>query len=371
MTATEDNVWMARAIALARRGLYTTDPNPRVGCVIVSGGEVVGEGYHRRAGEPHAEIHALQAAGERARGATAYVSLEPCCHHGRTPPCADALIEAGLARVVIGAQDPNPRVAGEGIAGLRAAGIEVTGGVLETQARALNPGFNRRMLEGRPWVRVKLAMSLDGRTAMADGESRWITGEAARRDVQYLRARASAILTGSQTVLADDPLLDVRLDAAELGIDRPVRQPLRVVLDSALRVDPRRRLFNGGGPVLILTANEDRGARRALEAAGAEVAQLPASEGRVALEPALRLLAEREVNELQVEAGPTLCGALLEAGLVDELVIYMAPHLLGDRARGLATLAGVEHMAQRMALRIDDIRAVGDDWRISGTPERG
>jgi diaminohydroxyphosphoribosylaminopyrimidine deaminase/5-amino-6-(5-phosphoribosylamino)uracil reductase len=370
MTAIDDTVWMARAIALARKGLYTTDPNPRVGCVIVRDGANVGEGFHQRAGEPHAEIYALQTAGELARGATVYVSLEPCAHHGRTPPCADALIEAGVTRVVLGAPDPNPRVAGQGIERLRAAGIEVTRGVLEQQATALNPGFNRRMLTGLPWVRVKLAMSLDGRTAMASGESRWITGESARRDAHRLRAMASAILTGSATVLADDPELNVRLDPEALGIEGEVRQPLRVVLDSALRIDPGRRLLtSSGGQVLVMTTSEDDAHRQALEKAGAEVTAVPGEAGHIALEPALRLLGDREVNEVLVEAGPTLCGALLEAGLVNEVVIYMAPHLMGDRARGLVTLPSLERMAQRIALRIDDIRAVGEDWRISGRVE--
>lgn len=361
---------MARAISLARRGMYTTDPNPRVGCVILRDGANVGDGFHRRAGEPHAEIHALRAAGERARGATVYVSLEPCAHHGRTPPCADALIEAGVARVVVGARDPNPRVAGQGIERLRAAGVEVKSGVLEPQATALNPGFNRRMLTGLPWVRVKLAMSLDGRTAMASGESRWITGESARRDAHRLRARASAVITGSGTVLADDPELNVRLDPEALGIEGEVRQPLRVVLDSALRVDPGCRLLcSPGGAVLVLTQSDDRARREALEAAGAEVVAVAGDAGRIALEPALRLLGEREVNELHVEAGPTMCGALLEAGLVNEVVIYMAPHLMGEQARGLFVLPGLERMSQRIGLRIEDIRAVGDDWRISGRPD--
>ncbi len=355
---------MARALQLARLGLYTTDPNPRVGCVMVRDGQVVGEGFHVRAGEPHAEILALRQAGEAARGATVYVTLEPCAHFGRTPPCADALIHAGVARVVAAMVDPNPRVAGQGLARLANAGIEIASGVLQAEARALNPGFISRMERGRPYVRVKLAMSLDGRTAMASGESRWITGEAARRDVQRLRARAGAILTGSGTVLADNPGLDVRLSAQELGIEGPVRQPLRVVLDTRLVCTPEAKLFSTGGPVLVLTAEQDPARHEALRARGAEVEAVASAPRGLDLHAVLELLARREINELHVEAGPILCGSLMQAGLVDELVIYMAPHLMGNDARGLLNL-GLEHMDERVPLRIEDIRAVGGDWRIT------
>ena len=363
-----DHAWMARALQLARRGLYSTDPNPRVGCVLVRDGELVAEGWHARAGEPHAEIHALRAAGERARGATAYVTLEPCSHHGRTPPCADALIEAGVARVVAAMPDPNPLVAGEGLERLRAAGIEVASGVLQAQAEALNPGFVSRMRRGRPWLRCKLAMSLDGRTAMASGESRWITGAAARADVQRLRARSSAILTGIGTALADDPSLNVRLAAGELYGVAPVRQPLRVVLDSGLRLPPTARMLGLAGDTLVLTANQDAAARAALEAAGAEVGYVSATDGSLDLHAVLALLAQREINEVLVESGPTLAGALLDAGLIDELVVYMAPHVMGDAARGLFHLPGLERMEDRIGLELVDLRRVGTDVRMTLVP---
>ncbi|WP_051079966.1 bifunctional diaminohydroxyphosphoribosylaminopyrimidine deaminase/5-amino-6-(5-phosphoribosylamino)uracil reductase RibD [Thioalkalivibrio thiocyanodenitrificans] len=360
---------MARALQLAHRGLYTTDPNPRVGCVIVRDGRVAGEGFHVRAGEPHAEILALRSAGDAVRGATVYVTLEPCAHHGRTPPCADALIAAGVGRVVAAMTDPNPRVAGQGLARVAGAGIETSAGLLEREARALNPGFVSRMERGRPFVRIKLAMSLDGRTAMASGESRWITGEAARHDVQRWRARAGAVLTGIGTVRADDPGLDVRVPAQALGIGGEVRQPLRVVLDSRLECPPDARLFSAGGPVLVLTGETDAARYLPLQARGAEVLPVTLAGRGVDLSGVMTLLARREVNELHVEAGPRLCGALMEAGLVDELVIYMAPHLMGSTARSLVEL-GVETMDERIALEIGDIRAVGEDWRITARPMR-
>lgn len=368
MTTETDIRHMARALQLARRGLYTTDPNPRVGCVVVREGQVVGEGFHVRAGEPHAEILAMRQAGEAVRGATVYVTLEPCAHHGRTPPCADALIAAGVARVVAAMRDPNPRVAGQGLVRVAAAGIETASGVLEGQARDINPGFVSRMERGRPFVRVKLAMSLDGRTAMASGESQWITGPAARRDVQRLRARSAAVLTGMGTVRADDPGLDVRLTAGELGIDGPVRQPLRVVLDTRLECPPEARLFRTGGPVLILTGERDASRYAPLLSRGAEVAAVALAGERPDLHAVMALLAEREVNEVHVEAGPELCGALMRDGLVDELVIYMAPHLMGSDARGLMDL-GLQRMEERIALEIEDIRAVGSDWRIVARPK--
>jgi diaminohydroxyphosphoribosylaminopyrimidine deaminase/5-amino-6-(5-phosphoribosylamino)uracil reductase len=356
----DDLRYMARAIQLARRGLYTTDPNPRVGCVLVKDGEIVGEGWHVRAGGPHAEVHALRAAGERARGATAYVSLEPCSHHGRTPPCSEALIEAGVARVVAAMEDPNPRVAGEGLARLRAAGIETLTGILQAQAQALNPGFIRRMRGGLPYVRVKMAMSLDGRTAMASCESRWITGEDARADVHHWRARSSAIVTGIGTVLADDPAMDARLPE---GVD--VEQPLRVVLDPQLRIPPRSRLLSQPGRTLVLTGVDDPERIAPLTAAGAEVTVLAGDGGRLDLSLVLALLAQQGINEVLVEAGPTLCGAMLQSGLVDEFIVYLAPVLLGDAARGLVTLPGLERLRDRIELEIEDIRAVGRDWRIT------
>ena len=325
MSRSDDHRYMARAIRLAERGLYTTHPNPRVGCVLVNDGEIVGEGWHERAGGPHAERNALAAAGERARGAVAYVSLEPCCHHGRTPPCTEGLIEAGVSRVVAAMGDPNPLVAGKGLALLEQAGIEVECGLLEPQARALNPGFVKRMERGLPHVRCKLAMSLDGRTAMASGESKWITSEAARADVQRLRARSEAIVTGIGTVLADDPSLNVRMGAGELpGVEGEPIQPVRVVLDSRLRMPEQARMLGLPGQTLVLCIDQDPSHAVRLEGAGAVVYEVPESDDRVDLESALRYLARQEINEVLLETGPTLAGSALQAGLVDELVIYMA-----------------------------------------------
>jgi len=370
--AAADRAYMARAIRLAERGLYTTDPNPRVGCVLVRDGVVVGEGFHRRAGEPHAERNAIDAAGERARGATAYVTLEPCCHHGRTPPCTDALLAAAVARVVVGTEDPNPLVDGRGLERMRAAGVEVLTGVLEQEARALNPGFDKRMRSGLPYVRLKLAASLDGRTAMASGESRWITSEAARRDVQWLRARSSAVITGIDTVLADDPSLNVRLDPAEIPAltpDEPVRQPLRVVVDSRLRMPGDARMLPLPGATLVVTCSDSPRAIAQMTSAGAEVQRCPAAAGaRIDLRALMRYLGERELNEVLIETGPTLAGAAMQAGIVDELVLYLAPHLMGDAARGLFRLPGLDRMADRLALTIIDVRQVGPDLRITARP---
>lgn len=351
----QDSAWMAQALRLAERGLYTASPNPRVGCVLVQGGNVAGEGWHERAGEPHAEIHALRAAGGAARGATAYVTLEPCSHHGRTPPCADALIGAGVARVVVAMQDPNPQVSGQGMAKLRAAGIAVECGLMEVAARELNMGFFARMTRGLPWVRSKIGMSLDGRTALANGASQWITGEAARRDVQHWRARSCAVLTGIGTVLADDAQLNVR----DMAV---TRQPLRVVLDSHLRMPSGARILQGGGKTLIYAAQGEQSA--ALRNSGAEIAVLPDAAGKVDLEAMLRDLAQRGINEVLVEAGSTLNGALLRAGLVDELLLYVAPQLLGDAARGIAQLGELTALEQRIDLDWQDIRQVGADLRI-------
>jgi diaminohydroxyphosphoribosylaminopyrimidine deaminase/5-amino-6-(5-phosphoribosylamino)uracil reductase len=358
---------MGRALELAARGRYTTDPNPRVGCVLVRGEEVVGEGWHVRAGGPHAEINALRAAGERAAGATAYVTLEPCCHYGRTPPCTEALIAAGVQRVVVAMEDPNPRVGGAGLQALQAAGIEVRSGVLAVEAERLNPGFVMRMRQGRPWVRCKLAMSLDGRTAMASGESRWITGEDARRDVHRWRALSSAIMTGVGTVLADDPSLTVRLGEGEPG---SLRQPLRIILDTHLRTPPGARLLGLPGETLILTGIPDRQREARLEGNGVSIVTLPMDGSRLDLAAVMAYLGRMEINEVHLEAGATLSGALLAAGRVDELLVYLAPHLMGDAARGLFRLPGLERMEQRIGLSISDIRAVGRDWRISATVNR-
>ena len=364
----DDARYMVRALQLARRGRFTTHPNPRVGCVIVRDGSIVGEGYHRRAGEAHAEVLALRAAGERARGATVYLTLEPCSHHGRTPPCADALVAAGVTRVVVAMTDPNPQVAGKGLERLEAAGIEICTGLLQGEAQALNPGFVARMTEGRPWVRVKLAMSLDGRTAMASGESQWITGAAAREDVQRLRAASSAVLTGIGTILKDRPSLNVRLDPDALDIEGTVRQPLRVILDPDLQTPPDLPMLGLEGNTLIFTGAEDSPRQAALQAAGAEVVAVPGDPARLELHGVMAALAAREINEVHVEAGSILCGALLSEGLVDELVVYMAPCLLGSEAHGLFHLPGLERMADRIRLRITDVRAVGEDWRITAVP---
>lgn len=354
-----DARYMARALRLAENGLNTTHPNPRVGCVLVKNGHIVGEGWHQQVGGPHAEIVALRRAGEAARGATAYVTLEPCCHHGRTPPCSDALLAAGVSRVIAAMSDPNPRVSGGGLEQLRAAGVEVGSGLLESEAEKLNRGFIERMRTGRPYVISKLAMSLDGRTAMASGESQWITGPEARRDVHRLRARSSAILTGVDTVLADDPALNVRLHDLET-----VRQPLRVVLDSALRTPASAKMLAPPGSALILGCRDGEKAV-ALRTAGADVRVLPAgADGRVDLHAVLDELGRLECNELMVEAGATLNGALLSAGLADEWWVYLAPCILGDRGRGLFHLPGLERMADRYDLTLADSRQVGKDMRM-------
>jgi diaminohydroxyphosphoribosylaminopyrimidine deaminase / 5-amino-6-(5-phosphoribosylamino)uracil reductase len=359
-----DHRHMARALELAARGLYSADPNPRVGCVIVLAGEVVGEGWHARAGEPHAEAHALRAAGARARGATLYVTLEPCSHFGRTPPCADAVLEAGVARVVYASGDPHPAVNGGGAARLASGGIVVESGCLAAAAEQLNPGFLSRFRRGRPWVRVKLAASLDGRTALANGRSRWLTGSAARADVQRLRARSSAILTGAATVRYDDPQLTVRDESLELR----GRVPLRVVLDPDLTVPPGARLFGTPGPVLLLTASADAALRSALEATGAEVERLAGEHGTYDLAAVLAALTRREVNELLVEAGPRLAGAFVAAGLIDEFVLYVAPHLLGHTAAPLAMLPMLDDLGDRWEFRYADVRQVGEDLRLTLVP---
>lgn len=466
MNAETDRLYMQCALELARRGLYTTHPNPRVGCVIVRDGEVVGEGFHARAGEPHAEIHALRMAGDKARGATAYVTLEPCCHHGRTGPCSNALIEAGVARVVMAMRDPNPKVAGGGEAMLRAAGVEVQSGVLEAEARALNAGFIQRMTQGRPYVRLKWGASLDGRTALANGQSQWITGEAARHDVQFWRAQSSAILSTAETVLRDNARLNVRLTADELGIEGAVRQPVRVILDRGLRLTPQCSLFQSltpspspfqgegsnslnitasppfaakgrgcqsvtfhasemsdegssspnaaassplaplgrgaGGegreretysPIWIYTASQDAAKRAALQRMGVQVIDAPlmpptstsstplaplgrgaGGEGKappnhpaeIALDLTwiLRDLARREVNEVWVEAGARLGGALLAQELVDELILYLAPMLLGHSSRPLAELPGLTRLDQAARWTWNDVRIIGDDLRL-------
>lgn len=350
---------MARALRLAEHGLFSTTPNPRVGCVIVKDGAVVGEGWHEKAGGPHAEVHALRAAGDRSKGATAYVTLEPCSHHGRTPPCANALIDAGITRVVAAMRDPNPQVAGRGLELLTLAGIQVQTGLLETEARELNIGFISRMMRGRPWVRLKTASSLDGKTALLNGESKWITGPAARADVQRWRARACVILTGVGTVLADDPQMNVR------EFKTP-RQPLKVIVDSHLRTPPSATILSGG--VFIACAEADYLRRTALEAAGAQVLELPGVDGQVDLTALLREFGRQGINEVHVEAGATLNGALLAAGLVDEWVSYLAPVTLGHAARGLFNGPELTDMNQRHRFSLLESTRLGDDLRMRLRP---
>ena len=346
---------MAEALALAARGLYTTTPNPRVGAVVVRDGAVVGRGFHERAGGPHAETIALADAGERARGATAYVTLEPCSHHGRTPPCADALVAAGVSRVVAAIADPNP-LAREGADRMRAAGVAVEIGLMEAESRELNIGFISRVARGRPWVRLKVAASLDGRTALAGGESQWITGAEARRDGHRWRARACAILTGIGTVKDDDPRLTVR------DIETP-RQPLKVVVDSKLEVSPRAKLF-ASGAVLVVAAVADRDRIARLAEVGAEVIVMPNAAGKVDLAALMVELARRELNEVHVEAGTKLNGSLVSAGVVDEVLLYLAPSLIGDSGRGMFNLPAPASLAARTHLAVRDVTRIGDDVRV-------
>ena len=357
--------FMARAIRLARKGHFTTFPNPRVGCVLVKNGVIIAEGWHQKAGEGHAEVNAL-AQTDDAFGATAYVTLEPCSHTGRTPPCSDALIKAGVARVVIGMQDPNPLVAGNGIRKLQAAGIDVRSGVCEADAKALNPGFIQRMTEKRPFVRAKLACSLDGRTAMASGESQWITGPAARSQVQQLRAGSSAIISGVDSVIADDSALTVRAEQLNLPDAKQIaqRQPLRVVLDSRLRLPDNAKILQQPGETLVVFTEPNADKQQQLEKAGAVCQQLHADEGRVSLAALMDYLNQRECNEVLLETGATLAGAFAEAGLIDELVVFMAPTLLGDSARGLLNL-DITKMADQKRLELKDCRMVGSDMMIT------
>ncbi len=365
----KDFAYMARALRLAEKGMYTTMPNPRVGCVVVLADQVIGEGWHEVAGQPHAEVNALSVAGEHAKGATAYVSLEPCSHTGKTGPCCDALIKAGIRRVVFGMEDPNPEVGGMGLMKLREAGLQVDGPVMEEECRALNPGFTRRMERQLPFVRVKSAMSLDGRTAMASGESKWITAPQARADVQRLRARSCAIVSGVNTVLSDNAALTVR--PAELNIDNPEsaaeKQPLRVILDSTLRLTTSCELMSAHSPILLVHAQTG-----ALPADSwpdhVELLSLPGADGRIDLRKLLQELARRQCNEVLVEAGATVAGSFLRKGLLDELIVYMAPKLMGSEARPLFELP-LQSMAAQLPLFITDVRAVGQDWRITARPD--
>lgn len=352
----QDIEWMTRALRLAARGLYTTTPNPRVGCVIVKNGQLVGEGAHLKAGEPHAEVHALRAAGEQARGATAYVTLEPCSHFGRTPPCADALVNAGVSRVVVAMQDPNPLVAGNGIARLQAQGIAVTVGVCEAQAKALNPGFIQRMTQQRPYVRLKVAASLDGRTALANGDSQWITSAAARKDVHHWRAQSCAIITGIASILKDDSSLTVR----EV---KTVRQPLRVIVDSQLRIPVDAKVLQDGN-ALVAYAQGDAAKLEMLQVMGVRTLQAPNAQGQVDLAALMQALTALPCNEVLIEAGATLNGAFLQSGYVDELLLYYAPKLMGHTARGMFALPELTQMSGVCDLNMLDVRQFGQDLRI-------
>lgn len=365
-----DEKYMARAFELARLGRFTTTPNPNVGCVIVRDGEIVGEGYHIKAGGPHAEVHALRMAGEKAKGATAYVTLEPCSHHGRTPPCADALIAAGVARVVASMQDPNPEVAGRGLYRLQQTGIEVSHGLMHSEAEAINLGFLKRMRTGFPYVQLKMAASLDGRTAMESGESQWITSAAARADVQRFRAQSSAILSSSATVLADDPSLNVRWDELDSDTQRiypqeSLRQPLRIVIDSQNRVTPQHKLVNQPGDTWLarLAADEQPWPE------STEQWVVPGRDNRVDLVLLMMQLAKRQINSVWVEAGAELAGALLQAGLVDELIVYMAPKLLGENGRALCVLPGLQSLTDAPQFTLSDVRQVGADLRLRLKPQ--
>ena len=348
-----DAHYMARALELARKGRYTTHPNPRVGCVIVRDGQIVGEGWHVRTGEPHAEPNALRAAGDKARGATVYVTLEPCSHHGRTAPCVDLIQKNKINRVVAAMLDPNPK-ASRGGAKLAAAGIGFEHGLMEAEARELNIGFISRMTRNRPWVRMKIAATLDGRTALANGKSQWITGPEARKDGQRWRARACAILTGIGTVKADDPRLSVR------GVESP-RQPLRVVVDSRLEISEKARIFEGGG-VVVFTGTAVK------KSLNGEIVALPNSQGKVDLPKMLEELARRGVNELHVEAGVRLNGSLVREACVDEFLIYLNPSFLGDDSQGMLLLSGISSLEERIKIKIASLGRIGDDIRILARP---
>lgn len=352
----QDIEWMTRALRLAAHGLYSTTPNPRVGCVIVKQGKVIGEGAHLKAGEPHAEVHALRAAGEQARGATVYVTLEPCSHFGRTPPCADALVNAGVSRVVIAMQDPNPLVAGNGITRLQAQGIAVTVGVCEAQAKALNPGFILRMTQQRPYVRLKVAASLDGRTALANGVSQWITSPEARKDVHHWRAQSCAVITGIATILKDNASLTVR------EVNTP-RQPLRVILDSQLRIPIDAKVLQDGH-ALVAYAQGDAAKLEILQVMGVRTLHAPNAQGQVDLGAVMQALTAWPCNEVLVEAGPTLSGAFLQYGVVDELLLYYAPKLMGHTAQGMFAMPEWTHMTEVQSLEIIDLRRVGQDIRL-------
>lgn len=366
----QDRIYMARAFELAQKGRFTTSPNPNVGCVIVRDGEIVGEGYHQKAGEPHAEVYALRMAGEKAQGATAYVTLEPCSHHGRTPPCAEALINAGISRVVASMQDPNPQVAGRGLYMLSKAGIETASNILLEDSEALNRGFLKRMRTGFPYIQLKLAASLDGKTALESGESKWITSPAARQDVQLLRAEASAILSTSNTVIADDPSLTVRWNELPTEIQQiypetQLRQPIRIVLDNHNRVTPEHKVTQLEGECWLIRSKPDVNATWQGQV---EQFSVLADDNGIDLVVLMMQLAKKNVNSIWVEAGPTLAGALLKLGLVDELIVYIAPKLLGDSARGLVNFPPLAALSDAPKFEFTDVTKVGNDLRVRLRP---
>jgi diaminohydroxyphosphoribosylaminopyrimidine deaminase/5-amino-6-(5-phosphoribosylamino)uracil reductase len=361
---------MSRALQLARRGLYSTDPNPRVGCVIVKDGVVLSEGWHQKAGQPHAEIVALNNSSDKVSGATCYVTLEPCVHQGRTSPCTESLINAGIRKVIAASIDPNPLVAGKGLQKLNEAGVETASGLMEAQAAELNPGFTMRMQQGRPFVRCKLAMSLDGKTALHNGDSKWISSAESRMDVQKLRARSSAIMTGIGTVIADDPSMNVRLSEASEWAKHG-RQPLRVILDSELGTSPEAKILNVAGEVIIFHQSNNKGRQEQLKNKGAELVTINETRGAAFLKQALNYLAtENEINEILLETGSTLAGEMLQAGLIDELILYLAPSLLGQDAKSLFQLPLLDNMSDRISLDFSDIRTIGKDIRITATVNR-
>ena len=356
MFSSDDHAYMSQALQLAEKGLYSTSPNPRVGCVIVRDGKIAGSGWHVQTGQPHAEINALNIAGGAAQGATVYLTLEPCSHYGRTHPCAEALIRAKVAKVIIAMQDPNPLVAGKGTSLLKQSGINVLVGLMGEWAKDLNVGFVSRMTNNRPWVRMKIAASLDGKTALNNGVSQWITGEAARHDGHRFRARSCAVLTGIGTVLEDDPQLSVRF------IETP-RQPLRIIIDSRLKIPTTARVLRGEGE-LIFTTTDNKERISALKEVGAHPIILPNEKGKIDLAGLMQILADFEINELLVEAGNRLSGAFIREGLVDELIIYLAPHLIGNRAMGMLQLPELTDLSEKYNLKIKDLRMVGKDIRI-------
>ncbi len=370
MWTASDYQHMSRALQLARRGLYSTDPNPRVGCVIVKDDVVLSEGWHQKTGHAHAEIEALNNASEDVLGATCYVTLEPCVHHGRTSPCTESLKKAGIIKVVVATIDPNPLVAGKGLQQLNEANIETVSGLMESQAVELNPGFEMRMREGRPFVRCKLAMSLDGKTALHNGESKWISGPESRMDVQKLRARSSAIMTGIGTVIADDPSMNVRLSESTEWAKNG-RQPLRVILDSDLEILPEAKILNIAGDVIIFHQSHDKNRKEKLENKGVQLVTVQEARGGAFLKQVLNYLAtEKEINEVLLETGSTLAGEMLQADFIDELIIYIAPALFGQDAKSLFQLPMIKDMSDRISLDISDVRSIGKDIRIKATINR-